>query len=199
MRSGNDRTVPKEGSMHRFLYRTLLLGLIGLTAVASQVQASGRKAVARPAVAAAGSPSNRAVFPEFTVKTLDDREVNLSKYRGRIVILDLFASWCPPCRMEIPQFVAMQKEHADRLSVVGLSYDQGGAADLRRFLADMKVNYDVYWGTEEIARHVGLRGIPHTLVLDAQGRVYSSYVGYTPRSAFEADVKALSEEMAQKP
>lgn len=182
--------------MRMFLHRTLLFGLIGLTAVACQAQAGGRKAPARTAAAAPAEPT---VFPDFTVKTLDDREVALSKYRGRIVILDLFASWCPPCKMEIPQFVAMQKEHADRLSVVGLAYDQGGAADLRRFLADMKVNYDVYWGTEEIARHVGLRGIPHTLVLDAEGRVRSSYIGYTPRAAFEADVKALSAEMAETP
>ncbi len=185
--------------MRMLLHRTLLFGLIGLTTVACQAQAGGRKAPARPAAAATAAPADRAVFPDFTVKTLDNREVALSKYRGRIVILDLFASWCPPCKMEIPQFVAMQKEHADRLSVVGLAYDQGGAADLRRFLTDMKVNYDVYWGTEEIARHVGLRGIPHTLVLDAEGRVRSSYIGYTPRAAFEADVKALSAEMTQKP
>jgi hypothetical protein len=86
----------------------------------------------------------------------------------------------------------MQKEHAGHLKVIGLSYDQGSVADLRKFLASMKVNYDVFWGSEEIANYVGLRGIPTTLVLDPQGRVQRRYVGFTDRAVFEADVQALS-------
>jgi thiol-disulfide isomerase/thioredoxin len=184
--------------MHKALKGTLLIALIGTAAVAYLAMANGRTP-GQPDVAAAQAPAAGPELPDFSVKTLEGGEVKLAKYRGRIVILDLFASWCPPCKMEIPQFVAMQKEYADRLSVVGLSYDQGSASDLRRFLTDMKVNYDVYWGSEEIAGFVGLRGIPHTLVIDARGRVRRSYVGYTPRETFEADVKALSAEAAAKP
>jgi hypothetical protein len=56
----------------------------------------------------------------------------------------------------------------------------------------MKINYDVYWGSQEIAQYVGLRGIPQTLVLDPQGRVFRSYIGYREQEVFEADIKALS-------
>jgi len=96
--------------------------------------------------------------------------------------------------MEIPHFVDLQNQYRDRLAVVGLSYDQGSADDLKRFLKEMNVNYDIYMGTEEIANHVGLRGIPHTLVLDSGGRVRRTYIGYKPKEAFEKDIVELSRE-----
>ncbi len=131
-------------------------------------------------------------FPDFSVKTFDNQTVLLSQYRGKIMILDLFATWCPPCRMEIPHFVALQEQYADRLAVVGLSYDQAPVKKVKAFASEMKINYDLYWGSEEIAKHVGLRGIPHTLVLDTEGRVVRSYVGYRDKIVFEKDILALS-------
>jgi len=138
-----------------------------------------------------GVTAKAETFPEFTVKTLDNQDVNLNRYRGKIVILDLFATWCPPCQMEIPHFVELQETYADKLDVVGLSYDQGNLNEVRNFIKKMKINYDVFWGSEEIAQHVGLRGIPHTLVLDPLGRGYRSYVGYRDKAVFEKDVQAL--------
>src|SRR5512135_1089741 len=73
-----------------------------------------------PAVQAAPDP----VLPEFKVKGLDGREHSLAETRGRVVLLDLFATWCPPCRLEIPHFVELQQKYAGRLQVVGLCYDQ---------------------------------------------------------------------------
>lgn len=131
-------------------------------------------------------------FHDFSVKTFDNQTVPLSQYRGKIVILDLFATWCPPCRMEIPHFVELQEKYADRLAVVGLSYDQGPVKKVKAFAEEMKINYELYWGSKEIAKHVGLRGIPHTLILDAEGRVFRSYVGYRDKSVFEKDILALS-------
>ncbi|NTV51904.1 MAG: TlpA family protein disulfide reductase [Candidatus Firestonebacteria bacterium] len=131
------------------------------------------------------------VFPDFKVKGFDNQEISLSQYRGKIVILDLFATWCPPCRMEIPHFVALQQAYAGKLAVVGLSYDQGAAKDVLAFAKNMKINYDIYWGSEEIARFVGMRGIPHTLVLDAQGHVVKTYVGYQDKAVFEKDIQDL--------
>lgn len=137
------------------------------------------------------------VLPDFAVRTFDGQSVQLAQYRGKIVILDLFATWCPPCRMEIPFFVALQEEHRDAVAVVGLSYDQVPAEQVRAFAKELNVNYDLYWGSEEIARFVGLRGIPHTLVLDQEGRIYKSYVGYRPKTVFEADIAALKARAAQ--
>lgn len=139
------------------------------------------------------------VFPDFKVKTLDGRQqMDLSSYRGKIVILDLFTTWCPPCRLEIPHLVDLQKKHGGLVAVVGLSYDQGSAENVLKFMQAMKITYPVYWGSEEIARYVGLRGIPQLLVLDAQGKIYRSYVGYQPQETFEADIRALSSAPKKK-
>ncbi|MCK5218973.1 TlpA family protein disulfide reductase [bacterium] len=128
---------------------------------------------------------------DFKVKSLEGETVHLKQYLGKIVILDLFATWCPPCKQEIPFFVEFQQTYQDSLVVVGLSYDQIKADKVKAFVKKMKINYPVYWGSQEIAKQVGLRGIPHTLVLDQEGRIASTYVGYRPKEVFEADIKKL--------
>jgi thiol-disulfide isomerase/thioredoxin len=155
----------------------------------------GQTNTAQPAPPAAGT-----IFPEYKVKTLDGRtEVSLNQYRGKIVILDLFATWCPPCRLEIPHFVELQKTYADRLQIVGLCYDQAPAADVEKFIQQMKINYPVYWGTQEIGDHVNLRGIPTMLLLDQAGREVKTFIGYTPKSAFEKLIGVLSRDQEKKP
>jgi len=162
--------------------------LLGCQSTASNVETSSKTAE-WPLMAqhSEGFP----LFPDFTVKGFDGTEKALKDYRGKIVILDLFATWCPPCRMEIPHFVELQEKYKDILAVVGLSYDQVSADKVKAFAKKMKINYDLYWGSEEIAEHVGLRGIPHTLVIDPQGHVVRSYVGYRDKSVFEKDILSL--------
>lgn len=142
-------------------------------------------------------PSEAQVFPDFTVRTLDGQSVQLARYRGKIVILDMFATWCPPCRQEIPAFAELQQEHGDVLAVVGLSFDQGPVEQVREFAKELNVNYDLYLGSEEIARYIGLRAIPHTLVLDQEGRIYKNYIGYRPKDVFAADIAALKTRPSQ--
>jgi thiol-disulfide isomerase/thioredoxin len=148
---------------------------------------------ASPAAAAApaASTSGQKVFPDFKVKGFDNREVSLAQYRGKVLILDLFATWCPPCRQEIPHFNELQQAYLGKVAVVGLAYDQGAAKDVLQFAKEMQINYDIYWGSEEIAQFVGLRGIPHTLVIDAQGHVVKSYVGYQDKEVFDKDIQDL--------
>ncbi len=131
------------------------------------------------------------VLPDFTVKDLDGQEHKLSQYRGKVMILDLFATWCPPCKMEIPHFVELQTAYAKDLAVVGLSFDQTGPEKVRAFAKEMNINYDIYWGNEDVARYVSLRGIPHTLVIDREGHVVKSFVGYRDKAVFEEAIKAL--------
>jgi thiol-disulfide isomerase/thioredoxin len=139
---------------------------------------------------AAAAPGQQ-VFPDFKVKSFDNRDISLSQYRGKVLILDLFATWCPPCRQEIPHFIELQQAYPGKLAVVGLSFDQGVDKTVLEFVKDMKINYDVYKGSEEIAQFVGLRGIPHTLVMDAQGHVVKSYIGYQDKEVFEKDIQDL--------
>ncbi len=128
---------------------------------------------------------------DFKVKSLEGEIVHLKQYLDKIVILDLFATWCPPCKHEIPIFVELQKTYQDSLIIVGLSYDQTTGDKVKSFMEKLKINYPVYWGSQEIAKQVGLRGIPHTLVLDQEGRIVGNYIGFRPKEVFEADIKKL--------
>lgn len=137
------------------------------------------------------SAAGAVIFPDFKVKTLEGQEKALQDYRGQIVILDLFATWCPPCRMTIPVLIDLQKKYPAQLKVIGLSYDQIPPDGLREFVKKMKINYPVFWGSDEIAEYVGLRGIPHMVILDAQGRVARSLVGYHSGKELEAEIQSL--------
>lgn len=137
---------------------------------------------------------DKTLFPDFTVKDFSGKDVALKEYRGKIIILDLFATWCPPCRMEIPHFIELQNEYKDDVAVIGLSYDQAPLKKVQAFADEMKINYALYWGSQEIAAYVGLRGIPHTLVIDQTGKIIQSYVGYRDKSVFENDIKSLLAE-----
>ena len=141
------------------------------------------------------SESNSKQFPDFVVKDFEGGEKAL-KDDLTTIILDLFATWCPPCRMEIPHFVELQNTYQAELAIIGLSYDKTSVEKVKAFAEEMKINYDLFWGSEEIAKHVGLRGIPHTLVIDQQGRVVQSYVGYRDKAVFEKDIIALKEKAA---
>ena len=171
------------------MLKKIILGLLLLVLVGCQPD-GGKPTASVPAVAT-GNAAAQKIFPDFKIKGFDDREVSLASYRGKVVILDLFATWCPPCRQEIPHFVELQQAYRGKVAVVGLSFDQGAAKDVLQFAKDMKINYDIYWGSEEIAQFVGLRGIPHTLVLDAQGHVVKTYIGYQDKNVFEKDIQDL--------
>jgi thiol-disulfide isomerase/thioredoxin len=179
------------------MLKKIMFSLLVLVLAGCQPDNGKPAAPAAPSAAAPTGAAASQVFPDFKVKDFKDNEVSLARYRGQVVILDLFATWCPPCRMEIPHFVELQQAYRGKVAVVGLSFDQGGAKGVLQFAQDMKINYDIYWGSEEIAQFVGLRGIPHTLVLDAQGHVVKTYIGYQDKSVFEKDIQDLLKETAR--
>jgi thiol-disulfide isomerase/thioredoxin len=174
------------------MFKKLLFAFLVFLLAGCQADKDKPAAVSAPAPqSGAATAPGQQVFPDFKVKGFDNREISLSQYRGKVLILDLFATWCPPCRQEIPHFVELQQAYPGKLAVVGLSYDQGADRNVLQFAKDMKINYDIYHGSEEIAQFVSLRGIPHTLVIDAQGHVVKSYIGYQDKAVFEKDIQDL--------
>jgi thiol-disulfide isomerase/thioredoxin len=173
-----------------------IVGVLGffLAASAGCQGRNASQAAVTPNAQSVISATEAKIFPEFIVKSLDNRTINLSSYRGKPLILDLFATWCPPCRMEIPHFVELQNEFQGKVAIVGLSYDQGSAKQVQEFAKSLNVNYDIFWGSEDIAQFVGLRGIPHTLIIDAQGRIRQNFVGYREKEVFRSAIAALLAE-----
>lgn len=131
--------------------------------------------------------------PEFALASLDGETVKLSDYQGRVVIVDFWATWCPPCREEIPHFVELQQRFGDRgLTVIGVSVDQGGPQVVRSFAQEQEINYPLVMADARVAGdYGGIRGIPTTFIIDRQGRIVKKYVGYQDMSVFERDVEAL--------
>ncbi len=175
------------------------IGIILATVLIAGCQGAAENAKAGGKIGASAKDSvvmttDKTVFPDFSVKNFAGNDIALKDYRGKIVILDLFATWCPPCRKEIPHFIELQNEYKDDLAVIGLSYDQAPLKKVQAFADEMKINYDLFWGSQEIAAYVGLRGIPHTLVIDQTGKIIQSYVGYRDKSVFENDIKSLLAE-----
>ena len=144
---------------------------------------------------AAGSKFQPA--PEVEFQTLDAQPFHLASLRGRVVLLNFWATWCIPCRAEIPEFNAMQKDFQARgFTMVGASVSPVDTADaIRSFQKDVKQEYTVIRGAEEIGAKFGNGpGLPVTYLLDRDGRIRQKFIGQTSRENFEAAIKPLLDE-----
>jgi len=152
-----------------------------------------------PANTSAASSSN-ATFPappDVEFQSLDGKPFRLTSLRGRVVLLNFWATWCVPCRAEIPEFNVMQKDLETRgFTVVGASVSPVDTADaIRSFQSDVKQNYTVIRGAEEIGNKFGNGpGLPVTYILDREGRIRQKFIGQTSRENFEAVIKPLLDE-----
>ena len=134
--------------------------------------------------------------PDFELKDANGKTVRLSDFKNKIIILDFWATWCPPCRAEIPGFVELYNKYKDKgVEIIGVSLDQGGWDDVIPFMKEFGVNYTIVLGNMDVAqKYGGIRGIPTTFVIDRQGRIRAKYVGYRPKEVFERDINLLLSE-----
>ena len=130
---------------------------------------------------------------DFTMKDLDGREVSLSSYKGKIVLLNFWATWCGPCKAEIPGFVELQEKYKDDLVIVGFSVDDP-ADKAKAFAAEYKMNYPILLGEgrEDVQESYGpIWGIPASFLISKDGRVCRKHLGIAPTSVFEREIGAL--------
>ena len=143
------------------------------------------------ALAMDGDPGTEA--PDFKLFDISEKQFKFSDTKGKVVILDFWATWCPPCRMEVPHFEALYKEYKEKgLVIIGVALDQGGASVVRPFVEHNKVTYPVLIGNAQVVSdYGGIRGIPTTFIIDRQGRITEKIVGYRNKEFFEAIIKEL--------
>ncbi len=131
--------------------------------------------------------------PSWQLKDLEGKSVKLADFKGKVVVLNFWATWCPPCRREIPDFVALQKQYADKgLVIIGVSLDEGGASVVKPFAKKMGINYPVVMGDQKtIAAYGGVQVVPTTFIIDKTGKLAAQHEGGADRATFEAEIKPL--------
>lgn len=117
--------------------------------------------------------------PAFKLKDANGQTITLADYRGKVVLLDFWATWCGPCKIEIPWFMDFERQYRDKgLAVVGVSMDEDGWSAIRPYVANMKMNYRVLLGDDAVSTaYGGLDSLPTTFLIDRQGKIVSVHVG----------------------
>lgn len=138
------------------------------------------------------------VAPDFALPALDGQEVRLSDYRGKIVILDFWTTWCKPCKLELPHFIELYEEFGkEDLEIIGVSLDRTGSRELAAFVRYWKIPYIIVLGNNDVVQsYGGIRGIPTTFVIDREGNIFRKYVGYREKEVFERDILKLMKPVA---
>jgi cytochrome c biogenesis protein CcmG/thiol:disulfide interchange protein DsbE len=140
--------------------------------------------------------SDRLPAPDFTLKDLDGRDVRLTDFRGQVVMVNFWATWCPPCRAEIPDFIELQSQLGPKgLQIIGISLDDEGAAKVAPFASQNRINYTMLVNGNGAANaYGGIGGIPTTFLLDRQGRVVERRAGVAPREHWQHAIASLLKE-----
>ncbi|MGQ9664196.1 MAG: peroxiredoxin family protein [bacterium] len=134
-------------------------------------------------------------YADFTLKSLDGEEYTLSKLRGRVVIVDFWATWCPPCRREIPHLVEIYNKYKDNgLIILGISNEDAGT--LETFRDAYHISYPILFGSNEVFQRFGVSSIPHTLFINKNGKIRKTQIGFADELVpiFEALIDTLIHE-----
>jgi peroxiredoxin len=149
-----------------------------------------------PRVSTAGEPNqveSAKLAPGWELTDLDGKTIHSTDFKGKLVVLDFWATWCPPCRAEIPDFIALQKKYAAQgLTVIGVSVDQASLQTVKSFAEKNGINYPVVIADNKIVDAFGgIDGLPTTFIIDRNGNIVKSHLGFTPPATIEKEVKAL--------
>ena len=153
-----------------------------------------------PAVKIQARGGDHPAAPDFSLTDISGKPLKLADYRGKVVMLDFWATWCGPCRIEIPGFVELQKRYGDQgFAVIGISMDDSSdAAAVADFYKQFQMNYPVAIGNERLGElYGGVLGLPTTLVIGRDGRIYAKHVGAAGVDVFESEIKQLLSESAK--
>ncbi len=134
------------------------------------------------------------ILPEFQLQSVSNTELIQSQsYRGKVMLVNFWATWCPPCRKEIPSLIEIQKNYKDQgFTVIGISVDQSEVEVIKKFTDKMGINYPVAVGTMEVAKEFGsTSGIPASFLIDRKGTINKRYAGYVTKEQLKKDIEEI--------
>jgi peroxiredoxin len=134
--------------------------------------------------------------PDFTLPDATGAPIKLSAYKGKVVLLDFWATWCTGCKVEIPWYMEFQNKYGkDGLTAIGVSMDEDGWKSVKPFIEAHKLNYPIVIANQDLAnRYGGLPSLPMTLLIDRNGKIAESHAGMVDKNAFENKITALLHE-----
>jgi thiol-disulfide isomerase/thioredoxin len=136
--------------------------------------------------------SNPQDAPAFLAVDLDGQPVSTAAWKGKVVLLNFWATWCPPCRAEIPMLIQLKDLYKDRLVIVGVSLDDDPAEEVKKFSVSQRFNYPVIMATREIiSQYGGVPALPTTFVINQDGKVVQKHIGLYRSAVYEGEIRAL--------
>lgn len=180
-------------------FRFALLAVAGLGVLCALRVLPPRASAAATAARAddANSPvirfvKNPEVAPPLQAQDLSGKPVNKENWAGKVVLVNFWATWCPPCREEIPELLALKKEYKDRLEIVGISEDDDPPEDVLKFARQKGMTYPVVMATPELVEaYGGVPALPTSFLIDTQGRVVQKHSGLYPIEAYDLEIRTL--------
>jgi thiol-disulfide isomerase/thioredoxin len=130
--------------------------------------------------------------PAFQATDITGKAINTADWKGKAVLLNFWATWCPPCREEIPSLIALQKKYQGRLVIIGVSEDEDPPSEVQKFVQKVGINYPVVMATPElVSKWGGVEALPTTFLINPEGRVVWKHRGLHPLEEYDVDVQAL--------
>jgi peroxiredoxin len=131
--------------------------------------------------------------PSWELQDLDGKTVHSADFAGKVIVLDFWATWCPPCRGEIPGFIALQRKYsAQGFAVVGVSVDEAGVKTVKAFAQKEGINYPIVLTDSKVVdAYGGIDGLPTTFIIDRSGHIVKQHLGFTDQAEIENEIKPL--------
>ena len=142
----------------------------------------------------AGAAAAGEAIPGFSLSSaLDGKTVDSGSFKGKVLLITFFTTWCPPCREEIPSLIQLQNDLAAKgFSVIGMSMDEKGASVVAKLIEKTSINYPVLMADKKTARDFGgIVGVPTSFLVNREGEVVKRYPGYVPHSLLEKDINSI--------
>ena len=134
----------------------------------------------------------RGAAPAWKLKDVDGKEISSEQFKGKVVVVDFWATWCGPCLQEIPGYIALQKKYGDDLAIIGVSMDQAGPSVVKAYMAKAGVNYQIVMGDDAIVEAFGgMTAIPTTFLIDRTGQIRDRKEGAMHTEDYEKRIVAV--------
>jgi cytochrome c biogenesis protein CcmG/thiol:disulfide interchange protein DsbE len=143
--------------------------------------------------ACAAQPEKRQKAPNFSLQTQNGKVIELSKLKGKVVLVNFWATWCPPCRAEIPDFIEVYNTYKSKgFEIVGIALDEDGWSKVAPYIEKIKMNYPVVLGSAKVVQQYGgIEAIPTTFIVDKNGYIVASQVGLLSKELLKQKLKSL--------